>query len=141
MKKIHIFGLVVIAAAIAIILSTTQQVSTYTDFTEAESMLQKGNANDVHVVGKLKKDASGKIEGQFYDASVDANHFEFILIDNKNREQKVIYNNPKPQDFDKSEQLVIIGKMQDGIFKCNKILLKCPSKYKNEKVDFKEAKS
>jgi cytochrome c-type biogenesis protein CcmE len=142
MKKIQLFGLLAVALAIAFIVTySTENVSQYTDFATAERLIADGNDNDVHVVGKLPKDASGQIMGMSYNPSLDANRFEFTLIDDKKREQKVIYNNPKPQDFDKSDQVVIIGKMDGQIFKCNKILLKCPSKYQNEKPEFKEAKS
>ena len=140
MKNIHIFGIIVIALAIGIIVSTATDASTYVDFATAEKMAGDKNNTKIHVVGKLKKDENGKILGLKYEPSVDANHFEFILIDNKNVEKKVIYREPKPQDFGKAEQVVIIGKMDGDIFDCDKILLKCPSKYQDGKVEFKEVK-
>ena len=139
MKKIHIFGLIVIAMAIGIIVSTAGDASTYVDFIQAEEMAKDGNSKSIHVVGKLKKDANGQIVGMFYDPVIDANHFEFVLVDNNKQERKVVYNSPKPQDFDKSEQVVVIGTMQEGHFACEKILMKCPSKYENEKPEFQEA--
>lgn len=140
MKRIHLYGIGIIAVAIFIIVSAAGDASTYVDFGVAEQMAKEGDNNKVHVVGKLKKDASGQIVGMKYDPAVNANYFEFVLVDTLRREQKVILNGPKPQDMDKSEQVVIIGKMQGEVFKCDKVLLKCPSKYNNEKVDFKEAK-
>jgi cytochrome c-type biogenesis protein CcmE len=140
MKKIHIFGLIVIAMAIGIIVATAGDASTYVDFAEAEEMANDGETKSIHVVGKLKKDAAGQIVGMKYDPVMDANRFEFVLIDNKNRERKVIYSSSKPQDFDKSEQVVVIGAMKGDHFACEKILMKCPSKYENEKPEFKEAK-
>jgi cytochrome c-type biogenesis protein CcmE len=140
MKKIHVFGIIVIAIAIGIIMSTAGDASTYVDFSTAEKMSQEGNNTKIHVVGKLKKDASGQIVGMNYNPAIDANRFEFVLVDNNNREQKVIYNDAKPQDFGKAEQVVIIGKMDGDVFKCSKVLLKCPSKYQDGKVEFKEAK-
>lgn len=140
MKKIHIFGIIVIAIAIGIIITTAGDASTYVDFSTAEKMANEGNNSKIHVVGKLKKDASGQILGMNYNPAIDANRFEFVLVDNNNLEKKVIYNDAKPQDFGKAEQVVIIGKMDGEIFKCDKVLLKCPSKYQDEKVEFKEAK-
>jgi cytochrome c-type biogenesis protein CcmE len=140
MKRIHIFGIIVIAIAIGIIITTAGDASTYVDFSTAEKMASDGNNSKIHVVGKLKKDASGQIVGMSYNPSIDANRFEFVLVDNNNLEKKVIYNDAKPQDFGKAEQVVIIGKMDGDIFKCDKVLLKCPSKYQDEKVEFKEAK-
>ena len=140
MKKIHIFGIIVIAIAIGIIITTAGDASTYVDFSTAEKMANNGNNSKIHVVGKLKKDAAGQIVGMNYNPAIDANRFEFVLVDNNNLEKKVIYNDAKPQDFGKAEQVVIIGKMDGEIFKCDKVLLKCPSKYQDEKVEFKEVK-
>lgn len=140
MKRIHIFGIIVIAIAIGIIITTAGDASTYVDFSTAEKMANDGNSSKIHVVGKLKKDASGQIVGMNYNPAIDANRFEFVLVDNNNLEKKVIYNDAKPQDFGKAEQVVIIGKMDGDIFKCDKVLLKCPSKYQDEKVEFKEVK-
>ena len=138
MKRTHIFALIVIAIAVAILVSTGTEASTYTDFTVAEHMAKDGDANQVHVVGKLKKDATGEIMDLIYNPAIDANHLEFTLTDNKGRSQKVVYNAPKPQDLGKAEQIVIIGSMKGDVFKCDKILLKCPSKYQDGKADFKE---
>jgi cytochrome c-type biogenesis protein CcmE len=138
MKKMHILGIGVIAIAIAIIVSTAGDASTYVNFTQAEELAQNGDQGSIHVVGKLKKDATGQIQEMSYRPEVDPNHFEFTLLDANNREQKVIYRSPKPQDFDKSEQVVVIGRMEQNHFEAEKILLKCPSKYNNEKLETTE---
>jgi cytochrome c-type biogenesis protein CcmE len=37
-----------------------------------------------------------------------------------------MFNGSKPQDFEKSEQIVVVGKMlENGDFACSKILMKC----------------
>ena len=41
----------------------------------------------------------------------------------------MVYYNPKPQDFDRSDQIVITGAMSGDTFVADQILLKCPSKY------------
>jgi cytochrome c-type biogenesis protein CcmE len=138
MKKTHIIGLVVIAIAVAILVSTGTEASTYTDFTDAEMRAKDGDVSQVHVVGKLRKSPSGEIQDIIYNPAIDANHLEFTLTDNKGRSQKVVYNAPKPQDLGKAEQIVIIGNMQGQVFKCEKILLKCPSKYQDGNAEFKE---
>lgn len=132
MKKIHILLLVIIAVAAGIIISTASDASTYVTFSEAEEMAQNGNSKDIHVVGALKKDASGHVVGMHYQPDVDPNLFRFVLLDNNNREQEVIYTKPRPQDFDKSEKVVVIGHMEGNIFKADNILLKCPSKYESD---------
>ncbi len=138
MKKSHILGIGVIAIAIAIIVSTAGDASTYVDFSKAEQMAMNGENNSIHVVGTLKKNASGEIQDMAYQPEIDPNYFVFTLLDNNNREQKVVYRSPKPLDFDKSEQVVIIGKMDKDHFEAEKILLKCPSKYNNDKLETTE---
>ncbi|WP_080057220.1 cytochrome c maturation protein CcmE domain-containing protein [Spirosoma aerolatum] len=138
MKVSHIIGIIVIAIAIGVIASTAGDASVYTTFTKAEKMAQDGDEKMIHVVGKLKKDSHGQIVDMFYNPAIDPNHFEFTLVDNDQRAQKVIYNSPKPQDFDRSEQVVVIGAMQGDHFQCKKILLKCPSKYQNNKLETTE---
>ncbi|MCC9137104.1 cytochrome c maturation protein CcmE [Pontibacter silvestris] len=129
MKKSHIIGILVIAVAIVIIMTTAGDASTYVSFGEAIERAQEGNATKVHVVGRLKKDPQGHIVGMNYNPVVDPNYFTFTLVDTNRFEQRVIYYNPKPQDFERSEQVVITGNMQNDVFVADKILLKCPSKY------------
>ena len=134
MKKSHIIGIIIIAAAIMIIMSTAGDASTYVDFGEAKELAEDGSKSKVHVVGRLKKDTKGHIVGMQYDPLVDPNYFAFMLVDTNRVEQKVVYFNPKPQDFERSEQVVITGNMQNDVFVADKILLKCPSKYVEKEV-------
>lgn len=131
MKKSHIIVLVVIAAAIAIIVSTAGDASTYVDFDQAMSMSTAGNSKEIHVVGELKKDQQGNIIG--IEEGADRVSFSFLMIDDKGREQKVYYDQPMPSDFMRSEKVVVIGSYVANDFRASKILLKCPSKYQDEK--------
>lgn len=125
MKKIHILGIIVIAIAIGVIFVSLKNTSTYADFTEAISNPDK----EFHVVGKLDKS-----QPQIYDPRVNPDEFMFSMIDNKGVIKNVVLHKSKPQDFEKSEQIVLIGKMQDGNFHANDILMKCPSKYNEANV-------
>jgi cytochrome c-type biogenesis protein CcmE len=129
MKKTHLFAIAIIAIAAAIILSTTADASVYVGFGEARQRAAEGNSTKVHVVGKLPRDTQNKPVGLQYDPLVDPNYFAFTLVDTNKVAQRVIFNNPKPQDFDKSEQVVITGCMKGNVFMADNILLKCPSKY------------
>ena len=66
--------------------------------------------------------------------------FSFYMFDEQGVERKVIYFNAKPQDFEKSEKVVIIGSMKGDTFVAKSLLLKCPSKYNDESkpIGFKE---
>ena len=142
MKKTHIIALIVIAVAVGIIISTVGDASTYVSFKEAKELAQEGNSKSIHVVGSLKKTPDGAIEGLVYEPAIDPNHFEFTMIDSLNNIEKVIYNQPKPQDLEKSEKVVVVGKMdlQHNCFRAEQILLKCPSKYNNNKLEATEPK-
>lgn len=135
MKRTHIIGIIIIAVAIAVIVSTAQDSSVYVNFKEATNLTTQGKENNkVHVVGKLKKDASGRIIGMEYQPQVDPNYFVFVLVDENNEERKVVSYNPKPQDFEMSEQVVVVGSMQQDKFVADRIVLKCPSKYQEKEI-------
>ena len=134
MKKTHIIGIIIIALAIGIIMTTAGDASTYVSFSEAIELAEDGNTKKVHVVGRLKKDEAGHIVGMQYDPLKDPNYFSFILSDTNKLEQRVVYFNPKPQDFERSEQVVITGNMKNDVFIADKILLKCPSKYTENEI-------
>lgn len=133
MKKTHIIAIVVIAAAIAIIISTAGDASTYVNFDQAYQMASAGNKSDIHVVGELKKDEQGHIIG--LEKGADNLSFSFVLLDDNKREQKVYYNEPMPPDFTRSEKVVVIGSYHGEQFVADKILLKCPSKYQETKLN------
>jgi cytochrome c-type biogenesis protein CcmE len=133
MKKSHILIVVVIAAAIAILITTAGDASTYVDFGQAYQMASAGSKKEIHVVGALKKDADGNIIG--IEQGMDKVSFSFVMIDDKGKEQQVTYDQPMPQDFTKSEKVVVIGSYNGDTFHASKILLKCPSKYQEKKVN------
>lgn len=133
MKKSYIFGLVVIAAAIAMIISTAGDASSYVTFKKAQDMALNGDNTKIHVVGELKKDATGEVVG--IEKSNDKLSFYFTMIDENGQEQKVFYNEPMPADFLRSEQVVVIGSFNQKLFVADKILMKCPSKYQETTVE------
>jgi cytochrome c-type biogenesis protein CcmE len=120
MKKTHIIAIIVIAIAIGAILSTVSDSSTYSNFSEAK----ENPGKEYHVVGQLNKEAE-----MTYDPEVNANLFAFSMIDNNGEEQRVHFAGSKPQDFERSEQIVLVGKYENDTFQASKILMKCPSKY------------
>lgn len=132
MKVTHIIAIVAIAVAIAVIVTTASDASSYADFSTAKEMYDNGNTSEIHVVGTLKKDDQGNIVG--IKPTPDRLAFNFSLIDQEGIEQQVFYNEPMPVDFLKSEQVVVIGAFGGNVFKASKILMKCPSKYQDEEI-------
>jgi cytochrome c-type biogenesis protein CcmE len=128
MKKGYLIGIILIAIAFAAIISTVSDSGTYADFSTATT--HEGKV--FHVVGKLDKEKPFE-----YNPEVNANLFGFYMTDNNGSEKKVLYNGTKPQDFEKSEQIVIIGKISGDEFHASEILMKCPSKYNSNEVNTK----
>lgn len=129
MKKSHIVILVGIAAAIVGILVYGVDFSTYSTITAA----QKNPGKFVHIIARL--DTAQPME---YDPVNNPNFLSFYAVDSLGGRTKVIYHNSKPTDIEKSERLVLKGKMEKDHFDCSDILLKCPSKYKDDKKNLQQ---
>jgi cytochrome c-type biogenesis protein CcmE len=128
MKKLHIVGIIVIAVAIGVIFTSLQSNASYSDFAEAS----RNPETEYHVVGKLNKSVPVQ-----YDPKINADECSFLMTDNKGLEKRVVLHKSVPQDMEKSEQIVLIGKMQGQEFHANEILMKCPSKYNDGKPQVK----
>lgn len=132
MKKTHIIALLIIGVAVMIIISTAGDASTYVTFDKAYELAQNGNEDKIHVVGELPRDKSGIPTG--INQSGDKLSFSFTLVDENNNAQKVIYHEPMPIDFLRSEKVVVVGSYENDTFIADKILMKCPSKYQENKL-------
>lgn len=131
MKKVEIIILVCIAAAIAVLVSFMGNLTTYE--TVASAKQKEGKA--VKLVVSL---VPNTIE---YDAVKNPNYLTFMAKDTLNNTIKVIYHDAKPTDMEKSTRIVLNGKIVNNEFDCKSILLKCPSKYKNEEAAVNNLKS
>lgn len=120
MKKLHIILIVIIAASIGVIISTLTDAGTYVNFEQAFDQPDQ----EFHVVGQLVKDKE-----MVYDPQKNTDLFTFYMKDNNSQVKQVFLHKAKPQDFERSEQIVLIGKVQNGDFHAREILMKCPSKY------------
>lgn len=124
MKKTHIVAILMIAAAIGIFISSGSDMTTFSTFKEATA-----TGKVVKVTGNLAKN-----QEMYYNPQENPNYFTFYMTDNEGQERKVILNAEKPQDFEKSENLVVTGRMRDNEFIADNMLMKCPSKYKDEEI-------
>jgi cytochrome c-type biogenesis protein CcmE len=127
-KKTHIVGILIIAVAIGAIIGTLYDSSTYANF---DTAFNNPNA-EFHVIGVLNKE-----KPTHYDPQNNPNEFTFYMYDNDSLEKKVVLHKTKPQDFERSEQIVIIGQAKGDEFHANQILMKCPSKYEGGSNEFK----
>jgi cytochrome c-type biogenesis protein CcmE len=126
MNRNYIIALILIVVGIATFMSVSEDTTTYADFGSA-----KGGER-VKIIGKLSKDKPME-----YNAEKNPNYFTFYMKDDKGVEKKVILTQPKPQDFEMSEEIRATGKMVGEDFEASELLLKCPSKYKNEEIAIK----
>ncbi|HRP90004.1 MAG TPA: cytochrome c maturation protein CcmE [Edaphocola sp.] len=125
MKKSSIIILIGIAVLMALAVSMFGELSTYETF---KSAAEKPGKTFV-VMGTL--DTTVKTH---YDPKVNTDQFMFNAIDKSGKSTAVIFNGTKPQDFERSESLVMTGSMKDDVFHCEKIQMKCPSKYEADQV-------
>lgn len=128
MKKLHIVALIVIAASLMVILSFVGDLSTY----ETIASAKQKEGKTVTVVTQLDHSIPEPI---IYDPSRNANLTTFYVVDTLGNKAKVNYYFEKPFDMEKSDRIVLKGKMQNGVFEITQkdgILIKCPSKYKDD---------
>jgi CcmE len=128
MKKSHIVILVGIAACIMVLLSFMGDLTTYETLASAK---QKQGKN-VTVIAQLDKSRPVPIE---YDAAKNPNLTRFFVTDTLGNRAQVVYYYEKPFDMEKSDRIVLKGKMNGDVFEITRkdgILIKCPSKYKDD---------
>ncbi|MCH8554424.1 MAG: cytochrome c maturation protein CcmE [Schleiferiaceae bacterium] len=121
MKKTHIAFIVLIAVAIGAIIATFTNAGTYATFPAAET--QPGKT--FTVIGQLNLEAE-------MDFNARQNLFRFVAQDKDGNERTVYYNQPKPQDFERAEEITMKGFATDTAFIASEILMKCPSKYNDQ---------
>jgi cytochrome c-type biogenesis protein CcmE len=123
MKKKNIVALSAGLVFVAVLfMNFGRSVGGYMNYAEAES---SGAA--AHLVGQWAQD-----EPFGYDPQ--ANVFTFHMRDESGRLLRVRYPNPKPANFEDAEKLVVEGRVKDGVFEAEHILVKCPSKYNDTNV-------
>ena len=128
MKKIHIVMLVGIAITIAVLVSMMGDLSTYETLTSA----RQKEGKFVTVIAMLDKSGNNPIQ---YDPVKNANFTSFYVIDTLGNRARVEYHFEKPFDMEKSERIVLKGRMRGDVFEITQkdgILIKCPSKYKDD---------
>jgi len=121
MKNSQIAIIIAIAVLIGYTLVRLGNSSTYSNFEQAtEKMGEKTT-----VIGYLNLEES-------MDFNPKTVQFSFTAKDKKGNQSRVIYNQPKPQDFERSEEITMTGYATDTAFIATDILMKCPSKYNEQ---------
>ena len=121
-KNIVIFITALVLLGAAVFFLSGDILSPYVPFKEAKSNAGKY----VQIIGAL-------------DTSFPVAHregeFSFSVMDKDKSKMKVIHRGVKPQNFDHTEQIVLLGRYnaQDDVFIAETVLVKCPSKYRRKK--------
>lgn len=123
MKNLHIALLIAIVVSIALLASFMGSLSTYETVASAKNKPGKF----VHLIAQL--DHSHPIK---YDAVKNPNYLSFTVVDSLGSSIKVVYHNAKPENLEISQRLVLKGSVKGDHFECKDILMKCPSKYKDD---------
>jgi cytochrome c-type biogenesis protein CcmE len=125
MKPKTIIGILLLGAfGVLVMTSFADQLGGYTSFAEAE------NERRATVVGNWERDMPA-----VYDPV--SNVFSFWMRDKEGDLRQVNYHQPKPANFEEAEEVVIDGHMAGEAFTAERILIKCPSKYNDER-DFRD---
>jgi hypothetical protein len=101
-------------------------LSTY----ETIASARQKEGKTVTIIAKL--DGSRPME---YNPIKDPNYLSFYILDTLGGQAKVVYHYGKPYDMEKAERVVLKGKMNGDVFEITQkdgILIKCPSKYKDD---------
>ena len=116
MRLTHVLGLALVLGGLVAGLSVYQKSLTpYRSFKEARE-----TNGTVQVHGTLAP-ASARYDGRA---------LTFRIKDTQSTdEMDVVYTDVKPGNFDQARDIVAIGTFQGGVFRAEKLLVKCPSKY------------
>ncbi len=128
MKKTHILAIGILAIAIGILITASKDVTTYANFAQAAQ-----SGDKVKLVGQLVKDRPVE-----YDPEKNADFLAFWVRDDAGEIRRVELNAAKPQDFERSESIVLTGEMKGETFAAAEMLLKCHSKYKDQEIYVRE---
>jgi len=118
-----IIFIIALGLLVAAVFSLSEDIlSPYVPFKEA----MESPGKYVQVIGKL-------------DKSVPVTHreseYSFTLIDKDGAKMSAVHRGTKPQNFEHTDQVVVLGRYRagDNIFEADKVLVKCPSKYRSKK--------
>lgn len=151
--KFLVGGLLIVAAVVYLIVSSTQASAQY--FLTVDEVFSKGaevqnrdlrisgavigetiqydpqnlslKFTIAHIPGDNKEiEAQGGLAAVLHDAVVDPNRNKLV----------VVYDGPKPDLLRDEAQAIITGRIgEDGIFQAEELLLKCPTKYEEAVPD------
>ena len=123
MKPKYIIGILIIVVFIIFgAMSFKKTLTPYVSFEEA-----KRTGDNVQVIGQV---AFSEVK---YD--LDAHQLRFPILDETGQKMIVTYGGTKPANFEQAEEVVVIGRYENGAFNADQLLVKCPSKYQGSPLE------
>ena len=117
MKKYQLICLAVILGFVAYSMFVFQSaVTPYVTFSQAKNAKSAVQVKGTMGAGKVRQTEDGKST-------------QFVLRDDIGEEVTVVYRGVKPEGLEQATGIVAIGKVVNGQFLADKLLVKCPSKY------------
>lgn len=145
--KFILGGLLIVAAVVYLIISSTQASAQY--FLTVDELTEKGASvmgRDLRISGAVIGDSiqydPQTLNLTFTIASIPGDNKEIealgglatvlhdAVVDPARQRLTIVYNGPKPDLLRNEAQAIVTGKMgEDGVFYADELLLKCPTKY------------
>jgi cytochrome c-type biogenesis protein CcmE len=122
MKPKYIIGMIIIVGFI--IWAGVSFNKTLTPYVSIEKAKEMGSV--VQVKGK-------RLDNGSFD--LKQNVFVFTMVDESGDKIQVIYDGPKPGNFEQATEVVCVGQYSKGQFHAKELLVKCPSKYMEESTN------
>lgn len=108
-----------VCGVVAIVSSLLINSSPYVTVAQAQEM-----GSSVHLAGDLDRSSMTHIASK--------TRVTFDLIDEQGDRITVLYKGNPPANMGTATKVVAVGKVEDGVFHADRLLLKCPSKYESE---------
>jgi cytochrome c-type biogenesis protein CcmE len=122
-KPAYILALIILVVSIvATLLTFAGSIAHHVTIPEA--MAQAGQ--QVQVPGKILKDTVS------YDPARQELRFDVQEMNGTGR-ITIVYGQPKPENFDSATSVEAVGIYRNGVFYASNLLVKCPSKYNDQK--------
>jgi cytochrome c-type biogenesis protein CcmE len=123
MKPAYIIAAFILVASMAVTLYTfTGSIATHVTIPQAVAM----PGQNVQIPGRIVKGSDN------FNPIKKELRFDVTSMDGKNR-ITIVYKQPKPENFDSATSVEAAGQCRDGVFYATNLLVKCPSKYNDEK--------
>ena len=100
-----------------------------------------GNVSDAIRGGNDRLHVAGDVVEGTLTRDLNQNQLRLTLKDEKGETMDVVHTGEMPSNLGEVKKVVVVGKMEGGKFQSKQMLVKCPSKYEDEKAQKAKAKA